>query len=71
MDHMIWLGAGLISRDRTNTVEAVVKKINAVTLQDVQRVAKEILAPQSLNVSLVGPLDDKLQAKLRSIAGVA
>ena len=71
MDHMILLGAGLISRDRTNTVEAVVKKINAVTLQDVQRVAKEILAPQSLNVSLVGPLDDKLQAKLRSIAGVA
>jgi predicted Zn-dependent peptidase len=71
MDHMIWLGAGLISRDKTNTVEAVVKKIKATTLSDIQRVAQEILAPNRLNLSLVGPLDDKIQKHLRRVAGIA
>jgi predicted Zn-dependent peptidase len=70
MDHMIWLGAGLISRDKTNTVEGVVNKIKAVTRGDVQRVAKEILHPKRLNISLIGPLDNQLQNRLKTVAGL-
>ncbi len=70
MDHMIWMGAGLISRDKTNTPETVVKKIKAVSLTDIQRVAKEILSPNRLNVSLIGPLDDKQQGRLKDIAKI-
>jgi predicted Zn-dependent peptidase len=70
MDHMIWMGAGLISRDKTNTAEAVVKKIKAVTLEDMKRVAQEILDPKGLNISLIGPLSDQQQNRLKSIAGI-
>jgi len=71
MDHMIWLGGALISQDQIKTVEGVVKKINAVTLSDIKRVAQEILSPKRLNVSLIGPLNDKQQTKLGSIVGIA
>lgn len=71
MDHMIWMGAGLISRDKSNTPQAVVARINAVSAQDIKRVAREILSPQRLNVALVGPLNDAQQLRLRRIAGVA
>jgi zinc protease len=71
MDHMIWMGAGLISRDRVNTVEAVTKKIKAVSLADIKRVAAEILDPRGLNVSLIGPLDNKQQGRLKDIASIA
>ncbi|MBF0489388.1 MAG: insulinase family protein [Candidatus Omnitrophica bacterium] len=71
MDHMIWLGAGLMSRDKINTPEIVVQKIQAVTLADIKRVADEILNPQRLNVSLIGPLDEKLESQLRVVAGLS
>ena len=71
LDHMIWLGAGLISHDKTRTLAAVVKKIKAVSLGDIKRVAQEVLCENRLNVSLIGPLDDAKQKKLSAIAGVA
>jgi predicted Zn-dependent peptidase len=70
MDHMIWLGASLLARDKTRTVQEVMAKIKAVTLADIKRVAREILDPKRVNVSLIGPLDDKLQSRLRSISGL-
>ncbi len=70
LDHMIWLGAGLISRDKTRTLAAVVKKIKAVSLGDIRRVAQEVLSERRLNVSLIGPLDEAKQKKLRNIAGL-
>ncbi len=71
MDYMIWLGAGLISHDKTKTVQAVINKINAVSLSDIKRVAKDILSPQRLNISLIGPLDDKQRSSLKSVTGIA
>lgn len=68
LDHMIWIGSGLLSRDKTNTVETVIKKIKAVSQQDIQRVASEILHPKRLNVSLIGPLNDQQQNRLNEIA---
>ena len=71
MDHMIWLGAGLMSRDKINTAQGVVSKIKAVSLEDIQRVAKEILNLKGLNISLIGPLDAKVEGRLKDIAGIA
>ena len=71
MDHMIWLGSAFISQDRIKTHQAVINKIKAASLEDLQRVAKEILSNKRLNVSLVGPIDDKQQKQLREVASIA
>ncbi len=71
LDYMIWQGAGLISHDKTRTVQAVVNKIKAVSLEDIKRVARHIFSEKRLNVSLIGPVDDAKQKRLRGIAGIA
>ena len=71
MNHMIWLGDVLISRDQTKTVQDVISKINSVSLGDIKRVAEEILAPSRLNVSLIGPLDKHQERALAKIVGIA
>ncbi|MBI3602156.1 MAG: insulinase family protein [Candidatus Omnitrophica bacterium] len=70
MEHMIWLGGVLISRDQTKTSQDVIFKINAVSLGDIKRVAEEILAPSGLNVSLIGPLDKYRERALAKIVGI-
>jgi len=41
--------------------EQVFKKIDRVTLSDVQKVAKDIFRPEKLNLALIGPFKDKNQ----------
>jgi len=65
MDQMLWMGAGVISQDKVKSLDDVIKKIKAVTLGDIKRVAAEILDPKRLNMAIVGPLTDAQQAQLR------
>ena len=69
LEHMLWLGAGIISRDKTRSVKDIVNKIKAVSLDDLKRVAKEILDPSRLNVSLIGPITDVQEKRLSALAG--
>ncbi|MFH0805433.1 MAG: hypothetical protein V1901_00900, partial [Patescibacteria group bacterium] len=41
------------------TLEEKFSKINEVTVNDIQRVAKDIFKPEKLNLALVGPFKDK------------
>jgi predicted Zn-dependent peptidase len=70
MDQMLWMGGGVISNDQVKTMADVIKKIKAVTRADIKRVASEILAPQRLNVAIIGPMSEVQQKKLRAIANV-
>ena len=38
--------------------EEVLAGLDAVTVEDVQRVAQEIIGPRGLNLALIGPFDD-------------
>ena len=70
MEQMLWMGGVIISNDRVKSMGDVIKKIKAVTRDDIKRVASEILNPQRLNVAIIGPMSEDQQKQLRSIANV-
>lgn len=45
--------------DKILTLEEKFAKIDAVTVDDIQRVAKDIFKPEKLNLALIGPFKDK------------
>ncbi|MBI2855906.1 MAG: insulinase family protein [Chloroflexi bacterium] len=50
-----WLGAQELLQSRILSLEDVVSQVNAVTPEDVQRVAKNLMVTEKLNMALVGP----------------
>lgn len=67
MDHMLWLGGVVTSRDQSKTLGDVIKRINAVTPADIKRVAKHVLAPQRLNVAIIGPFVGTQEKNLKRL----
>jgi predicted Zn-dependent peptidase len=65
LDHMLWIGETVISRDRVKSAEGVVEAVNKVKLGDLQRVAGEILSPKRMNLAVVGPLTNAQEDDLR------
>ena len=41
------------------TPEELAKNLNAVSAEDIRRLAKELFAPESLNLALIGPFKNK------------
>ncbi len=70
MDHMLWIGGGVISQDKVRTMADAAKKIKAVTPGDIKRVAREILDPRRLNLALIGPLSEGQNKQIRALAAV-
>ncbi len=66
-DHMFWIGESLVSTNKIETFQSVMKKVNGVTIADVRRLAKQIFCPQKLNLSLVGPLKDQQESEIKRI----
>ncbi len=60
-----WLGRQEILEDRVLTVDEVLAAIDAVTPEDIQRVASERFREESLNLAVVGPFQE--EEKLRSL----
>lgn len=54
-----WLGGQELLLGRILTVDEVVKKIDAVTADDIRRVANEQLMAGKLNLTVVGPVKNK------------
>ena len=69
MDHMLWIGETVISRDRVRSAEGVVEAVNKVKLGDIQRVANIVLNPKRMNLAVVGPLTDAQEKTLRALLG--
>lgn len=64
LDHMLWIGETVISKDRVNTPADVVREIREVKSSHITRIAREILDPQRLNLAVVGPLTDAQEKDL-------
>ncbi len=61
-----WIGAQELLLDRVRTVDDAVAEMEAVTLEDLQRLAREILDLRRLHLAIVGPFrSDKRFAALR------
>jgi predicted Zn-dependent peptidase len=50
-----WLGGQELLLGRVRTVDDIVASIDSVTSSDVQRVARELLVGDQLNLAVVGP----------------
>jgi predicted Zn-dependent peptidase len=50
-----WIGAQELLLDRVRTVEESVAHMDAVTLEDLQRLAREVLGTKNLHLAVVGP----------------
>ncbi|MFQ6000116.1 MAG: M16 family metallopeptidase [Anaerolineae bacterium] len=62
-----WLGRQEILEDRVLTVDEVLAAIDAITAEDIQRVASERFREESLNLAVVGPFreEEGLRSLLR------
>ena len=69
LDHMIWLGESVCARNRIRTLDEIMRKINQVRIEDVSRVAKEVLQASRYNLSLVGPISDEQKGALARLIG--
>lgn len=54
-----WMGAQETLLDQILTVDEVVAIIEAITAEDILRVARTVFLPERLNLALVGPFKDK------------
>jgi len=52
----LWLGSQEILRREILTIDDVISIIDAVTLDDLRRVAEELLLSEELNLAIVGPI---------------
>jgi predicted Zn-dependent peptidase len=62
-----WLGAQELLHRQVLTVEQVLSQVDAVTSDDIQRVARGLLVTEKLNMAVVGPYrsDKAFQSRLR------
>ena len=51
----LWLGSQRLMRSKTLTVDEVVEQLDAITPDDLHRVARETIVPDQLNLAVVGP----------------
>lgn len=52
-------GAQELLMDRILTVDEVLEQVDAITPDDIQRVAKDVLVQKALNLAVVGPVEDE------------
>ena len=64
MEHMLWIGDTVISRNKTKTLKSLIADFQKIKREDIRRVAKEILKAQRYNLAVVGPLTDKQKEEL-------
>lgn len=67
MDYMLWIGGAVLGNDPVQTVTDVMKKIKEVRINDIQRVARHILAHHRLNVAVIGPLNSSQEKDIKAI----
>jgi predicted Zn-dependent peptidase len=56
MEHMLWVGEGLVSLGRCRSPQEVIAQVEKISADDISAAAKEIFQPALLHVALVGPL---------------
>jgi len=66
-EHMFWIGESVVATDKLETFKEVIKKVEKVTADDVQRVARELFQQERLNLAVVGPLADPQERALKKI----
>ncbi len=70
LDHMLWIGESVISKNKVRTRQSVIKEFEKIKKDDVQRVAREILRENRFNLSIVGPVKEEQEKRLKQLLGI-
>ncbi len=69
MSHMLWLGEKIISGEKDFSIQSILARIEAVTPDDMMRMANDMLRGDAMNLAVIGPIeDDKALRKALTIA---
>ena len=71
MEHMLWMGEGIMSREKLRTMKEVVQDFKKITPADVRRIAREVINPEKFNLALVGPITEDQGKKINTLMGVS
>lgn len=66
LDHLLWAGEKILDGHELPSRERIVKSIEAVTLGDVQAMAKKVFQQNGMYMVLIGPVNEALQKKIRA-----
>lgn len=69
MDHMLWIGENLISRNKIKTLKSLMGDFAKITPDEVHRVANEILKNNRYNMAVVGPVTAQQEKDLHRLLG--
>lgn len=58
-DHMLWMGESVVTTDKIETLDEIISAVNQTQKEDIQKVAGEIFSESSLNLALIGPLENR------------
>ena len=70
MEHMLWVGEGMISKNKVKTLASILKEFKKIKPTDMKRVANEILNTKRTNLAIVGPITDLQEKQLRQMVKV-
>ena len=59
MNQMLWVGENIVTLGKCRTPEEVAQRVEAVTAEDLKRVARMVFKTEALNLSMVGPVESE------------
>lgn len=64
MEEMLYMGEQFISLGKVKTQEEIIRELNRVKIDDLQRIAGEVFRQEKINLALIGPASDKDKADI-------
>jgi predicted Zn-dependent peptidase len=62
-----WMGRQELLEERVLSVDEVLEEVDAVTAEEVQRVAQELFREEKLNLAVVGPYEETQEEEFKSL----
>ena len=63
MSHMLWLGEKITCGEKEFSVKSILEKVEAVTPEDLMRVARSMFRNENLNMTIISPVKDEKPIK--------
>jgi len=70
MDHMLWVGEGIISKNKIKTLKGVLKELEKIRPTDMKRIAGVILDTNRYNLAVVGPITGRQERQIKQLLAV-
>ncbi len=66
LDHVLWAGERLLYSGQVPDTDNIRKSIEQVTAQDIQQLAQKLFRNQNLNLTLIGPINGRMQGQIQN-----